>query len=98
MTRLTFGLDFDDTFTACPTVWKRFIDHAEELGHRIILVTSRRDTEENNEEIRGILRQWEVVLPIVFASLGSKLHAVAKRDIKVDIWIDDNPVALVNGH
>lgn len=95
---LTFGMDFDDTFTACPELWVPFIQQAESAGHRVLIVTARRDTDENRATIQGFLAEWKCVNHVVFAALGSKLHAVKKRDIKVDIWIDDDPEKLVNGH
>lgn len=93
---LTFALDFDDTFTACPDLWRAFVRQAEAAGHRVFLVTARRDTDENRAIISEAL--GDCVLPKVFAALGSKLDAVEKRGIKVDIWIDDDPERLVHGH
>lgn len=95
---LTFGLDFDDTFTACPELWAMFVVAAEAADHRVFIVTARRDTEENGIVVRHALKSHGLVLPIVFTSLASKLRAVEERGIKVDIWLDDNPHALVHGH
>lgn len=95
---LTFGIDFDNTFTACPELFASFITQAESAGHRIVIVTSRRNTDENLSDVRAFLKEHGCCQPIVFASLGSKLHAVAEREIKVDIWIDDNPETLVHGY
>ena len=63
-----------------------------------MIVTARRETEENTEEINGMLDQYDCQMPIVFTSLGSKLHACESRGIRVDIWIDDDPESLVKGH
>lgn len=41
--QLTFGMDFDNTFTACPELFGRFIKDAESLGHCVVLVTARPD-------------------------------------------------------
>lgn len=95
---MTFGLDFDDTFTACPELWSRFVTDCENQCFRVILVTARRETDENVKNIRECLKLHGCLLPIVFSNLGSKLDAVAKRGIKVDIWIDDDPEKLVRGH
>ncbi len=96
--KLTFAIDYDDTFTACSELWANFILDAEAKGHRVIVVTARRDTDKNLLLIRETLASWGITLPIVFSSLGSKLDAVRRREIKVDIWIDDDPEKLVNGH
>ena len=95
---LTFGLDFDDTFTADPSLWAAFCDAAFHRGHHVILVTARRDTDENRETINEAMQAVKLKLPIIFAALGSKLHAVEKRGTKVSIWIDDDPTKLVHGH
>lgn len=95
---LVFALDFDDTFTACPEIWSRFVRDVESNGHTVLLVTARRDTDENNTSIRAVLKSWGCVLPIIFTSLGSKLHAIERQGLKVDIWIDDEPEKLVHGH
>lgn len=98
MTPQTFGLDYDDTFTADPELWGSFVRTAHERGHSVVLVTARRNTNENIEMIRAALRAQGCVLPIVCSSLGSKLDAVKKRGIRVTIWIDDEPQKLVHGH
>lgn len=95
---LTFGIDYDDTFTAAPELISAFVLDAESRGHRVILVTARRETEDSLLDIRECLASFGCRLPIVFTHLGSKLEAVKKRNIKVDIWMDDNPEALVHGH
>lgn len=96
--KMTFALDFDDTFTACPQTWRRFINDVESHGHRVMIVTARRETEANVAEVRAALAECELVLPMVFTNLGSKLAAALKRGITVDIWIDDDPTSLVHGH
>lgn len=95
----TFALDFDDTLTACPDLWRIFLNTCEVQGHKVYLVTARRDTDENREIIREFFEDHDLPrLPLVFACLGSKIHACESRGIKIDIWIDDNPTVLVNGH
>jgi hypothetical protein len=98
MTPLTIGIDYDGTFTADPTSWSAMIRLFRGNGHRFFLVTARRETEENVVEINDMLDHWGCQMPIVFSSLGSKLYAVEKRGIKIDIWIDDDPDKLVRGH
>jgi hypothetical protein len=95
---LTFALDFDDTFTADPLLWSRFATDARARGHRLCLVTARRDTEENRQDINATLDHWKCQMPIVFSSLGSKLAAVQRHGLEIDIWIDDDPTSLVHGH
>jgi hypothetical protein len=96
--KLVIAIDFDDTFTAAPVLWASFIKAAVLDGHRIYCVTARRDTDENREILESKFNEHSVDIPIVFSNLGSKLWTMAQRGIKVNIWIDDAPHALVHGH
>ena len=98
MQSLRIGLDYDNTFTACPALWAKFIANAREMKHRVIIVTARRDTAENYEEIKTNLEHWGCSTLILFCNLGSKIHATNKAGLPVDIWIDDDPITLVQGH
>ena len=98
MKQLTIAIDFDDTLTAAPELFSGMVELGKSNGHRFIVVTARRQTEENTDEINAFLDHWGCQMPIVFSSLGSKLHAVEKWGIEVDIWIDDDPTRLVHGH
>jgi len=95
---LTFALDFDDTLTADPRLWAIFVTAARASGHRVWLVTARRDTEENHQIIDEWLEHWGHNLPVLFTNLGSKLAAVERQGIRIDIWIDDDHTSLVHGH
>jgi len=89
----TIAIDFDNTYTACPKTWDAFIQIAQANGHRVVCVTARRDTNENREivQIPGVMTY--------FTGLASKLWYMAEKlGVKVDIWIDDDPVSLVRGH
>ncbi len=94
---LTIAIDFDDTFTADPELFSQFICDAQGLGHYVVCVTARRDTDENRQHISECFAEYGVDIPIIFSNLGSKLYTVEKRGLKVDIWIDDAPYAIVNG-
>lgn len=98
MNSLTIAIDYDDTFTADPKLWSTLIRNAKDVGHKVMVVTARSETTENIDEINAWLDHWDCQMPVIFTSLASKLWAVEKRGINVDIWIDDNPTALVNGH
>ena len=98
VTPQTFALDYDDTFTAAPELWSMFVTRAKEMGHRVVLVTARRETDENVETIRASLRAHNCVLPIVCSNMGSKLDAVKKRGIDVSVWIDDRPEKIATGY
>jgi hypothetical protein len=79
------ALDFDDTYTADPWLWNRFIADAQSRGHVVVVVTSRKD--EDLDEIREALPQLE----IVNTSGYLKKPAAQQAGFDIDIWIDDMP-------
>ena len=95
---LTFAIDFDGTFTACPELWKSFIANVISLGHRVIIVTARQSTPENRSDVGDFLDQNDFKLRVFYTSHSSKIWFMQRQGIKVDIWIDDDPTTLVNGH
>lgn len=91
---MIIALDYDETYTADPELWDHFINQATVLGHSVICVTCRRDTEENRLEVK---------IPSIpkhnhyFTDLSSKRWYMEKREIHVDIWIDDLPETVKDG-
>lgn len=89
----TIALDYDGTYTAAPDMWDRMIELFRFYGWRVFIVTARRDTEENVAEVS---------VPgcsVVFTRLAPKQWFMKeKRGIDVDIWIDDDPSVIINGH
>lgn len=88
---LTIAIDYDDTYTADPTLWDAFIAHARERGHRVVCVTCRRETMDNVEEcdVPGVLTY--------FTSMAPKRWHMEQQGIEVDIWIDDHPICVEQG-
>jgi hypothetical protein len=93
---LIFGLDFDDTFTADPKLWRSFVEFAVERGHQVVCVSAREDTESQREELRRALP--EGVSVILLSYLEAKHRYAQSRGIYVDIWIDDYPEAIVKSY
>lgn len=89
----TIALDYDGTYTADPDMWNRVIELFKSYGWRVLVVTARRDTEENVAEVQ---------VPgcsVVFTRLSPKEWFMREnRGINVDIWIDDDPNVIINGH
>jgi hypothetical protein len=89
---MKIAMDFDNTYDRAPAMWNRFIDDAKNNGHSVIVVTCRRDTKENREE---------VVVPgctVIFTGLAPKLwYCETQRGINFDVWIDDDPHAITEG-
>ena len=97
-TRMLIAIDFDETLTRDAKLWRDFCHVADQLGHRIICVTARRDTEDNNESIENWMTMNGVRLPVYYTGLRSKVEFMASHGHKVDIWIDDDPKRCALGH
>jgi hypothetical protein len=91
---MIIALDFDDTYTADAKLWEQFISLAESAGHRVVMVTCRRDTDENREEC---LIQSLPTHAHYFTGLSPKRWFMEQRGVKVDIWVDDMPESIKEG-
>lgn len=89
---LVFGLDFDDTFTADPELWRLFIELAVERGHKVVCVSAREDCEHQRAELRKSL---PACVPILLSYATAKRRFASAAGVEVDIWIDDYPEAVV---
>lgn len=88
---LTIAIDYDNTITADPEYWLRYIEHTIKSGHQPIIVSCRTDNRENREEIQGWL--GELLVPVVLTSHRPKRYVAGG----VDVWIDDKPEAILFG-
>lgn len=95
---MLIAIDFDDTLTADGELWRAFIESSIELGHRVVCVTARRDTDENNETIDSWMHSHGIDLRTYFTGLSSKVEHMQKLGLNVDIWIDDDPRKCAFGH
>lgn len=91
---MIIAIDYDDTYTADPSMWDQIIERFAAWGHVVHLVTCRRDTEENRAEVcvEGIPRHRHI-----FTGLAAKKWFMEQRGIRVDVWIDDNPESIIRG-
>jgi hypothetical protein len=85
----TFGIDFDDTFTADPELWSLFIELAESRGHRCVIVTQRAPAYEG--ELRDLVG---ADVAIAFCAGATKDQACRQLGLSVDVWVDDYPAAV----
>lgn len=85
--RKLIAIDYDETFTAMPDLFERFIILAKELGYKVICVTMRYETE--GEEVYHYLGQ--LVDKIYFTGRLAKEEFLAKHGIRPQVWIDDSP-------
>lgn len=95
---MLIAIDFDETLTMDAEFWRSFIQSARAFGHQVVCVTARRDTDDNNETIDSWMHAHGIDLRVYYSSLGSKVDYMQKRGLKVDIWIDDQPLKCAFGH
>ena len=96
--QMRIAIDFDDTLTRDAALWRSFIASCRSLGHQVVCVTARRDTDDNRESIDWWLIAHGIELRVYYTGLASKVDYMAKRGIKVDVWIDDDPRKCALGH
>lgn len=94
----TIAIDFDDTFTADDILFAGFVYLAQQRGHKVIMVTARPRDEINKKAVFDFLEKCGIDIPVSFTDRTSKLRYMEELGTRVDIWIDDNPHALVHGH
>lgn len=92
---MNISLDFDDTYTRDPALWNLFIQDCLVRGHQVYLVTMR--TPEQGAEVFQALAGRIGESRIYFTSMQSKRNYMWKQGVKIDVWIDDMPDAIVRG-
>ena len=93
---LTISLDYDQTFTAAPGLWRSFVVDAVARGNRVVCITRRDDTEENRHELRLAFGDLEVAQMILCGTGTQKRDAAKAAGVEVDVWIDDFPEGIVS--
>jgi histidinol phosphatase-like PHP family hydrolase len=83
---MLIALDYDKTYTADKVLWNKFIQTANEHGHKIICFTMRYP----DERILNMPSDIE----IHYTSRKAKKVWAEQNGFLVDIWIDDRPAWL----
>ena len=94
---MNIGLDWDGTCTEDTELYFMFVNLARSRGHKVWIVTMRYPSEVNNPKNpeKSIPQYFiDAVDGIVFTSREAKRPAVEKVGIEIDVWIDDNPIAV----
>lgn len=84
---MNFALDFDETYTASPLLWDKFIDVAKFHGHIVTFVTFRFEGW-GNEDIESTAKSLGI--GVVYTNGRQKQHV-----FDADVWIDDSPETVV---
>jgi len=90
---LTISLDYDQTYTAAPGLWRSFLLDAGNRGAKVFCITRREDTPENRAAVQaGFGDAYEVLAGVVLCGPDTLKRAAAEAaGLSVDIWIDDSP-------
>lgn len=93
MNSLLIALDFDETYTADPELWRAFVRLAHRNGHQVIIATMRYPHEgaEIESEVDGLINV------IIYTGRKAKFDEVRRQGYTPDIWIDDSPHFLFSG-
>lgn len=81
---MLIALDYDGTSTKSPAFWDLFCAMAKETGNEVICFTMRYPSEPT-----------KMPCQIVYTGRKAKAKFVADNGYKVDIWIDDDPLFLI---
>lgn len=88
----TFSFDYDDTWTRTESV-KKMAQQLRQDGHTVYLV-SMRNPREADAAFREALKHVDGV---VFTCRAAKQPTCSSLGIKIDIWLDDCPMFILDG-
>lgn len=88
---MIIALDYDGTYTKDPDFWLAFLQSSRNAGHEVFCCTMR-----TPEESREIDPRLSFLVQIIATSREAKLPFMQSLGVKVDIWIDDNPMFIVS--
>jgi hypothetical protein len=91
---LLISIDYDQTFTAAPGLWRSFIADATARGNRVVCITRREDSEKNREELRLAFDGVDLSQLLLAGPDVQKRAAASAAGLEVDIWIDDTPETI----
>lgn len=90
--RVTFALDFDNTYTRTPQLWDIFISEARKSGNRVFIVTYR--DEELDRDYRLDALERNQLVPVFYTGGVAKKFFMQRAGFNIDVWIDDKPETL----
>lgn len=92
---MVIGLDYDDTYTRDPVAWNAFIRLMRNYEHKVYIVTWRTPGE-IVEVVHALASFFVQVDGIYPTSRQAKAKFMFDQGICVDVWIDDNPRAILH--
>jgi len=92
---MNISIDFDDTYTRDPDTWNLVIAQLQLSGHQVYCVTYR--TPEEGLEVYSTIGRIVGTNRCYFTSHQSKQAYTRQQGIKIDVWIDDMPITILEG-
>lgn len=86
------ALDFDETISDNEIAWLRVMELLERNGYHCVICTWRKP-DEYPEDLKMFVDKG---FKVYYTSRQAKQLYMAQQGIKVAIWIDDNPFAILN--
>jgi len=97
MRAMTISIDYDRTFAADPKMWGEFAKGSAAAGNRVVMISRRPDTPENQVDVDATLGEYkDAFSDILLVGDSMKDEAAEAAGIKVDVWIDDSPQYIKN--
>lgn len=86
------AFDFDETISDNEPLWLQVMLALEKGGYHVVVCTWR-TPKTYPEDLKFLVDKG---FKVYYTSGQAKQTYMAKQGIKVDIWIDDNPYAILN--
>ena len=86
------AVDFDETISDNEAGWTLVLSLLEKIGYHVVICTMRRPTD-YPEDLKFLVDKG---YKIYYTSHQAKQKYMAAQGIKVAIWVDDNPTAILN--
>lgn len=92
---MNIAIDYDDTYTLDQPFWDIFVRHARNNGHNVYCVTWR---DGGNFDMRQeVCKDFPLERRYIhFTNLKAKRKYMEDKGIYIDVWIDDNPYAILH--
>lgn len=90
---MNIALDYDDTYTKDPELWLAFVRNARHRGHKVYVVTWR-----SEDQAKDIDERLQELAPVYATQLRAKRAFMESKQIYIEIWIDDNPEAIIRNY
>lgn len=92
---MNIALDWGDTYTADPLLWRTFIAACALSIHNVYIVTSRH---ENAQDTLDPQQLPQGISGVIYTGGEAKSSYCARELYHIDVWIDDRPEYITRDH